>query len=414
MHRIPLELISYIISFLRDDNAALSACSLCCSSFACASRPLLFHTLRTRLYFEPTDRLERLLELEPTVLPLIKRIEVTILSFLNIVDTIQTVSQIATRCHKEYTSLPLALNLAIAPTRPSPPLENSTLLRLHPLFDWVTSLELDGLNLAQDTHFWDLVLSFRALKSLVLGHVHVGEAGGDAPSHRKSKISHVSLRPSALAGLNSNIYRFLADHPIPLPSLTSLDVRFPLLIDRTPVRFGGHYGPSVRALRFGIQVIRHLTAAHTRVDSKTPLPHFTCHTVLTLHIKAAGEFISQFNNLEELTFQGLVPHKPQPEKIPVTFEWIPIILCRVTPTIRKFTMETVADDLSRLDFIPWSAIDEILAHQLQSVITVEILLATPIGTRRLLDNVYQDVGKKLPLAAQRGILRCVAVAKHPD
>ena len=76
-------------------------------------------------------------------------------------------------------------------------------------------------------------------------------------------------------------------------------------------------------------------------------------------------------------------------------------------------MELVANQLSHLDVIPWSAIDEIFSHELRSVNTVEILLATPFGKNRLLDSVYQDMEKKLPLAAQRGVLRCSAVAEHP-
>lgn len=129
--------------------------------------------------------------------------------------------------------------------------------------------------------------------------------------------------------------------------------------------------------------------------------------------KATTEFISQFRNLEALTFQGLfVPSAPI-QQHPITFEWIPIVLCDVSPTVRKFTMELVANQLSHLDVIPWSAIDEIFSHELRSVNTVEILLATPFGKNRLLDSVYQDMEKKLPLAAQRGVLRCSAVAEHP-
>lgn len=76
-------------------------------------------------------------------------------------------------------------------------------------------------------------------------------------------------------------------------------------------------------------------------------------------------------------------------------------------------MEVVAGHLSYLDVIPWSAIDERLAHQLRSVTVLEILLATPIGVNCLLDNVHQEMGRRLPLAAQRGVLRCSAVAEHP-
>ena len=76
-------------------------------------------------------------------------------------------------------------------------------------------------------------------------------------------------------------------------------------------------------------------------------------------------------------------------------------------------MEVVAGHLSYLDIIPWSAIDARLAHQLQSVTTVEILLAAPVGVTYLLEGVSQEMEMRLPLAAQRGVLRCFAVAEHP-
>jgi len=76
-------------------------------------------------------------------------------------------------------------------------------------------------------------------------------------------------------------------------------------------------------------------------------------------------------------------------------------------------MEFIAAHLSHLDVIPWSAVDEVLAHQLRSVTIVEILLATPIGTTHLLQNVSREMGERLPLAAQRGVLRCSAIAELP-
>jgi hypothetical protein len=48
----------------------------------------------------------------------------------------------------------------------------------------------------------------------------------------------------------------------------------------------------------------------------------------------------------------------------IIFEWIPVALNGVSPTVRRLTMEVVAGHLSHLDIIPWSAIDEILAGHL--------------------------------------------------
>ena len=257
MDRIPLELLIYIFSFLQDNKTALSACSLCCSSFSAASRPLLFHTLRTRTNPEATDRFKRILRSGPSVLPLIKRIDVV--SFLGAsADTLQVISKIATRRRRHARHTPLALNVVIQPTSPrSHSFMDSTQLRLSPVVNWITSLELGGLDVAKDTRFWYLILSFHALKSLVLGRVNVSEVGAQVPSCCKSEISHLSLRPPALEESGCNICRFLTDHPMPLPSLTSLDARFPDSFGWGPIRFGEHHGPKIRTLRFGIPAIRH-------------------------------------------------------------------------------------------------------------------------------------------------------------
>ena len=133
--------------------------------------------------------------------------------------------------------------------------------------------------------------------------------------------------------------------------------------------------------------------------------------VLIPPAKATEEFMSRFSNLDELTLQGLfVPSGPLHT---ITSAWVPVALNGVPPTLRKLTVEIVVGHLSHLDTFLWSAMDEILASRLQSVEIVEILLATPIGKAYLLDGVYQDIERRLPLAAQRGVLRCSAVAEHP-
>jgi hypothetical protein len=255
---LPPELILYTLNFLRNNKATLSACSRSCSALATVSKPLLFHTLRTRLDSEAADRFEHLLESDPTILPLVKRIDVTISAFEPGEDpTIMAISWIMTRCHTQHPSP--TLNIAIRDTRSNPHLFIKSILpRLYPVVDWVTSLDLDGLDLAEEIGFWNLVLAFRMLKSLALGCLNVGREIAHVPSHPESKISHLSLKESSL-GDGRAICRFLADHPIPLPSLTSLDVRFPPEFSRSSIRFGEHYGPRVKTLRFGVLITRHST-----------------------------------------------------------------------------------------------------------------------------------------------------------
>lgn len=256
--RLPPELIHHIISFLvHNDRPSLFACSLSCSTLANVSKPLLFHTLRTSLRPGATDQFEHLLESSPTILPLVKRIEVTISTLeQGAAATVVAISQIMTQCHAQNISP--SLNITIRPKNPHPhQFVESVLVQLGPLVDWVTSLHLDTLDLSEDVQFWDLVPSFPMLKSLVLGQVNVGQ-GGEVSSHTESKISHLALKESSLGG-GCNICWFLADHPMPLPSLTSLDVRFPMAPDQSSIRFGGYYGPKVRTLRFGVVISRHST-----------------------------------------------------------------------------------------------------------------------------------------------------------
>lgn len=261
---IPVELIFYIISFLQDNKAALSTCSLCCSALAAASRPLLFHTLRTGLNPEAVDRFERLLVSGPDVLALIKRIDVAISTLEPITNqrTIAVISQIMASRHIQDT--PPALRIAIRPIGQSLYRFGQLLLpRLDPVVHWVTSLELGQFDFAGDIQLWDLVLALPKLKSLIFGRINVGTTV-HIPTHRESEVSHIILKRPALDG-SSNIHWLLIDHPMPLPSLTSLDVRFPMVLDRAPIRLGEVYGATVRALRFGIAIIPHQTKSWNKL-----------------------------------------------------------------------------------------------------------------------------------------------------
>ena len=265
--RIPAELIFHIVSFLRDNKAALSACSLCCSALSTVSRPLLFHTLRTSLISGAADRFECLLESGPEVLTLIKRVDVTVAistpEFIVVNRrTIAAVSQIMASHRIQDT--PPTLGITIRTVSPlSHGFEQLLLSRLDPVVHWVTSLELGRLDLTGDVQFWDLVLAFPRLKSLILGGVSVG-ARARTPSHCESEISHITLKEPALGSI-SDIHRLFYNHPLPLPSLTSLDVRFPTPLGRAPIRFGVVYAPTVRTLRFGIAIVPHPTISWNKL-----------------------------------------------------------------------------------------------------------------------------------------------------
>jgi len=382
---------------------------------ATVSRPLLFHTLRTGLDSGAADRFECLLESGPDVLALIRRIDVAIPTLQLVANqrAVAAVSQIMASHRIQDT--PPTLRIAIRPVGLRLHRFGQLLLsRLDPAGHWVTSLELGQLDFTGDVQFWDLVLAFPKLKSLILGCVNVEERVR-TPSHRGSEISHITLKGPALDG-SSNICWLLVDYPLPLPSLTSLDVRFPMVLSRALIRFGEVYGPAVRTLSLGTvsvlypKIIWNKLACDAR---KFRVIDPVCYTALIPLVKATTEFISKFSNLQTLTFRGLFASRVPVRRSHLAFEWIPAALSGVSPTVRKLTMEVIAGHLSYLDIIPWSAIDERLAHQLQSVTIVEILLATPVGVNYLLENVRQEMRKRLPLAAQRGVLRCFAVADHP-
>ena len=253
--RIPVELIFHIISFLHDNKPALSACSLCCSTLAVDIRPLLFHTLRTSLDSEAAGRFECLVESAPGIVPLIKRIDVAISAIEPATNrsAMMAISRII--LHRRDEETPPALGIAIRPIVPG--LRQFGMMLLPRLDQWVTSLELNQLDFSQELHFWNFVLSFPELKSLTLGSVNVGEVP-QIISSPKPQISHITLKQSALDGVPS-ICSFLADYAPPLPSLTSLDVRFLGVPDQVSIRFGERYGPGVKTLRFGPVTVRHPT-----------------------------------------------------------------------------------------------------------------------------------------------------------
>jgi hypothetical protein len=411
--RLPPELIFHVISFLHNDKVALLTCSLCCSALGTITRPLLFHTLRTSLGSTAAAQFEDILESDPTVSPFIKRIDVAIPTFEAALNqrAIAAISEIIVRRWKQDT--PPKLNLAVRPARSSfPEFEQHILPCLGAVLRWVTSLELDQLSLTGGVEFWRIILAFPRLTSLILGCITIGTARVHIPSHWASKVPRLTLKKFALDD-SCNVRWLLADHPLPLPSLKSLDVRFPTALVPAHVRFAEHYGATVRSLRFGVVIVRSPTLDWDKFACKLFVNRLACYTTLILPIQATAEFISRFENLKALTFQGLLVPPVPIQRSPVTFDWIPVALRGVSPTVRKLTMEVVAAHLSYLDIIPWSAIDQGLACQLQSVTIVEILLATPIGMARLLDDVHQEMEKRLPLAAQRGVLRCSAIVEHP-
>jgi len=264
---LPPELVFHIITFLQDDKPTLSACSRCCSALATVSRPLLFHTLYVNVEPQAVIRFETLLESGMAVLPFIKKIDVSIPTLHPEVNqrTMTAISRIIARIQTQDTTP--ELKLAARPYM--------SLFRLGVLFlpcldsarPWVTSLELDQIDLGTDMHFWTVVRMFPNLKTLILGYVSMPMEMVHLSPQQASGVFHLTLKKSALDG-DCNIGWFLIHHCLPLPSLTSLDVRFPTRPDRGPGRLGEQYGATVRSLRFGVVISRDLTTDWDKLACK--------------------------------------------------------------------------------------------------------------------------------------------------
>lgn len=137
-------------------------------------------------------------------------------------NVIEAISHIMTRCDGSPPALDIVLQsqcLGISQSM------KSILGPLDQAADWVTSLELNGFNLhfAEGTGSWDPIMVFPSLKSLVLGYVNFRQRVYISPRPKlKISVSHLSLRGPLWD--EHNICCFLADHPMPLPSPTPLDV----------------------------------------------------------------------------------------------------------------------------------------------------------------------------------------------
>ena len=202
------------------------------------------HRLRGRIRFE------YLLESGPEVLTLIKRIDADVSNLKPDANhrTIAAVSKTMASHPTQHTPPTLGMTIQASGTS-FRRLSQQLLSCLDQVVHQVTSLDLT-LCFAENIQFADFVLEFPRLKSLTLGHISLIN-GVRASSHRESGISHITLRETALC---SGIRWFISDRFLPLPSLTSLDVRFPTSF-RTPERLAEAHAPTVRTLRFGIPII---------------------------------------------------------------------------------------------------------------------------------------------------------------
>ena len=265
---LPSELIFHIITFLQDDKTALSACSLSCSALAAASKPLLFHTIRTNLEPRATDRFESLSESGPAVLSLIKKIDMTNPTLHPEANRRTMTALTRIMAHQQMQDSTPELKLVMRPLHRS-------LFRFGPSFvpcldsarPWVTSLELDRVDLRGDMHFWPVVLAFPNLITLILGYVSVPLEMVHISPQQASGVSDLILKKSALDG-DHNVGWFLVRHHLPFPSLISLDVRFSTMPDKGFSRLGEQYGATVRSLRFGAVISRDLMTNSDKLGCK--------------------------------------------------------------------------------------------------------------------------------------------------
>lgn len=238
---------------------------------AVVTKPLLFHTLRMVLQsLSPPDRFDDILETGSAVWPLIKRINLAVPTYQPVVDRSEIVSISWMMIYIQQQGAAPELRLTTQPARRGPLSQfgRMVLPYLEPVHDWVTSLELDQVNLTGDIHIWSIILAFPKLTSLILGCVNMEkELVHISPQSEASTISHLTLRKTALDD-RSNIPWLFASHTLPFPSLTSIDVRFPTALDRSSTQFGEQYGAAVTTLRFGVVIVRGPTANQNKLACK--------------------------------------------------------------------------------------------------------------------------------------------------
>lgn len=99
--------------------------------------------------------------------------------------------------------------------------------------------------------------------------------------------------------------------------------------------------------------------------------------------------------------------------------WIPAVLRRLSSPIRRLVFEVSAKEVSQLDVVPWSFVDELVSDpqntQFRSLDQVEILVLhekSPEGGSFLKyrDTLHQEFEARLPEIERMGLLRCSFVS----
>lgn len=133
-----------------------------------------------------------------------------------------------------------------------------------------------------------------------------------------------------------------------------------------------------------------------------------------------SEFVRKFASLDTLVLDNLgLDADPEYYSERFSLAWIPGVLRRLSSPIRKLVFEVSAKEISQLDVVPWSMIDELVADpqnvQFLSLDRVEILLEckrTSGGGSFLKhrETLHQEFRSRLPQTERMGLLRCSFVS----
>src|SRR5579872_4326454 len=129
-----------------------------------------------------------------------------------------------------------------------------------------------------------------------------------------------------------------------------------------------------------------------------------------------AEFVHQFASLDTFVLDNLgLDVDPEHYSKHFSLAWIPGVLRGLSAPIRKLVLEISAREISQLDAVPWSMIDEVVADPLNAQFgaldRVEILLDhrwSSEGGSFLKggETLHEVFRPRLPQIGGMGLLRC--------
>ncbi|KAF9647259.1 hypothetical protein BDM02DRAFT_3188167 [Thelephora ganbajun] len=407
------ELTDHIIDFLHNDKKALNACALTHPAWLAASRFHLFNTITVDGDGGIKDRVETL-GLPSGALWVLSYVRtVKIMSMFSE----QRVSRLEDAV-SIYQSIQRGLSGSSDGSTPHLPTiylcvgrycilgEDGILPALSQVSNKVTHLEFSSPILSNRNDFWPFVSSFPNLRSLevidLAFHHHGDDRLPPQPGLESLPLSKIRIDTMSMG--------FIIDSVLAYANvLTSLE-EFGILYE--DVRQTA-LATLAEAIQANVKVLRFSANCHpgTEYERQRRPSAFDIRV---------SEFVRKFASIDTLVLDDLgldVDAEHYSEHF--SLAWIPGVLRRISSPIRRLVFEVSAKDISQLDAVPWTFIDELVADPLntrfRSLDQVEILVEckeSPEGGSFLKhrDTLYQEFKSRLPEIERMGLLRCSFVS----